>query len=468
MGFTSCAFYAVFVLCFAAWYGCPQKYRWGVLCFFNVLFYASWGLNALPVFVLTCLMVWRGALRISAETPECAKRTLGCTLAAAAGLLVLMKYAPFMKASGGAGRFLLPAGISFYTLQLMGYLIDVYRKKIVPERHFGRFFCFAGFFPVTVSGPILRAETVLPVVNAGSLTFDAERAGYGARQIVLGLFKKVVLADALAVYADKIFGSVHSYRGLSLIAAAVLFAVQLYCDFSGYSDIACGTGRLLGFEMPENFTAPYFSSSLRSFWKKWHISLTSWFRDYVYIPLGGNRKGGFRRDVNMLAVFLLSGVWHGTGLNYLVWGAMHGFGRLAEEHLFPKRKGSGNALCKVCGFIAVNVFVCAAWVFFRAETFGDAVYVFKNFAAGIGSPMNYIYTGYVDLGISVKTAALLALGLAVLAVTDLVRLKTDPVEACGKLPAAVKWPLYLGFVLLAVVLWASLASSNTSFIYAGF
>jgi alginate O-acetyltransferase complex protein AlgI len=288
-------------------------------------------------------------------------------------------------------QIILPVGVSFYTFQALSYTIDVYRGKLVPTQDGVAYFAFISFFPQLVAGPIERATNLLPQFYQ-SRTFDYTKAVDGLRQILWGLFKKIVIADNCAQYADKIFNNYTDYDGSTLLLGAFFFAFQIYGDFSGYSDIAIGTSRLFGFDLMRNFAFPYFSRDIAEFWRRWHISLSTWFRDYVYIPLGGSQGSKWIKIRNTFIIFLLSGFWHGANWTFVVWGAlnaiyfmpllMRGKNRthldvVDEGKLLPSLKG----LWKMS---STFLLVLLAWIFFRAENLHDALkYVAKIFQASL-------------------------------------------------------------------------------------
>jgi len=216
-------------------------------------------------------------------------------------------------------NLLLPVGISFYTFQTLSYVIDVYKGHVKAEHHFGHYATFISFFPQLVAGPIERTENLLPQIKREHI-FEYEKATYGLKLMAWGYFKKLAVADVLAGYVDVIYNSPKEFTGFAFLIATFFFTIQIYCDFSGYSDIAVGTAKLLGIDLMANFKSPYFSSSIKEFWSRWHVSLSTWFRDYVYIPLGGNRKGLLRRNFNVLITFLVSGLWHGANWTFILWG----------------------------------------------------------------------------------------------------------------------------------------------------
>ena len=299
------------------------------------------------------------------------------------GLLGFFKYGAFVAetASAALGRLgvpyavpspgvLLPVGISFYVFQSMSYTIDFYRGRVAKEPNFIRYATFVSLFPQLVAGPIERARNLLPQLRRAP-AISRHDAADGASLLVVGLFKKVALADCLALYVDKVYAAPGRFEAPALALATFAFAWQIYFDFSGYTDMARGIGRMLGIRLMLNFRNPYLATGLGDFWQRWHISLSTWFRDYVYIPLGGNRKGEGRTYLNMALTMIISGLWHGAAWTFVLWGAVHALGRVATRRL------EQSAFYRECVPTAVKrlwvfLFVTFAWIFFRAETFGDA------------------------------------------------------------------------------------------------
>ena len=261
---------------------------------------------------------------------------LAISIIGSLGLLVVFKYSMFLNYSTKmicaffgmpytipAFSILLPVGISFYTFQSLSYSIDVYRGQRKPETHLGIYAVYISFFPQLVAGPIERSTTLLPQFHKKS-EFDYNRIVMGLQLMLWGVFKKIAIADRLSVVVNQVYGDPTQYHGIALIIATYFFTIQIYCDFSGYSDIAIGAAQVIGFDLMQNFRRPYFAQSIREFWQRWHISLSTWFRDYFYFPLGGNRVSRMRRVINILAVFMLSGLWHGANWSFFIWGALHG------------------------------------------------------------------------------------------------------------------------------------------------
>lgn len=275
---------------------------------------------------------------------------------------------------------ILPVGISFYTFQTLSYTIDIYRKRLTPVSNPLTFFTFVAFFPQLVAGPIERASNLLPQLQRKQ-RFDYDEAVSGLRFIVWGLFKKVVVADRLSHVVEQVYSKPEAFSGASLFLATIFFGIQIYCDFSGYSDIAIGSARLLGIRLMDNFRTPYFSVSFREFWQRWHISLSTWFRDYVYIPLGGNRVAKPRMLLNLYITFLVSGFWHGANYTFLIWGSLHGIALVAEKLFGRKNMKLPNWLRGIFVFVVVNLF----WIFFRAQNLNEAITILVKIFSFVGS-----------------------------------------------------------------------------------
>lgn len=295
----------------------------------------------------------------------------------------------------------LPVGISFYTFHGMSYVIDIYYGKQKPVRNFIDYAVFVSFFPLLVAGPIERAGHLLPQIQVKRL-FNYEQSVSGIRQIIWGMFKKVVVADTIASFVDLYYDHPEQYNGYSLFMGAIIFSFQIYGDFSGYSDIALGTAKLFGFELLSNFKFPYFSRDIAEFWRRWHISLSSWFRDYIYIPLGGSKLGKPKAVRNTMIIFLVSGFWHGASWNFIVWGAIHGLAFLPLLLLNKNRINTQNvvafdrrfpSLLEVWQIARTFIFVTFAWIFFRAKTLTIAVdYITRIFQDIIAHPNQLLHT----------------------------------------------------------------------------
>jgi D-alanyl-lipoteichoic acid acyltransferase DltB (MBOAT superfamily) len=354
-----------------------------VTAFSLFFYYKSSGWYFL-LLVFSTIVEYNFALWI-ADSPNQTKRKLLLTLSLIVnlGMLFYFKYTNFFLSGYQAltGQpvpvlhVLLPVGISFYTFQTLSYTLDVYRNQIKPLRNIWDFAFFVSFFPQLVAGPIVRASDFIPQIPKKPF-LSREDMGRAVVLIAAGLFKKAIISDYISLnYVDRIFDMPTRYSGIENLLGVYGYAMQIYCDFSGYSDIAIGIALLLGYRLPPNFLSPYRSTSITKFWRRWHISLSSWLRDYLYIPLGGNRKGVFRQYLNLFLTMLLGGLWHGASLTFVLWGALHG-AALAVDKLFQKVfKPGDNWFIKLLGWVITFHFVCFCWIFFRAGTFDIATQV---------------------------------------------------------------------------------------------
>jgi D-alanyl-lipoteichoic acid acyltransferase DltB (MBOAT superfamily) len=393
MLFNSITYFFFFILVFALYWSVLRKnFRWQNLFLLGAsyCFYGWWDVRFLIlIFISSSVDFFLGRAIFNQTFKKKKLHLLWLCMLINLGMLGFFKYYNFFvdsfaSLSTNFGlqpnlktlHIILPIGISFYTFQSLSYSIDIYRGKIQPTNNFISFMAFVSFFPQLVAGPIQRASELLPQFLKAR-TFKSDRLISGFRFILYGLFKKMVIADRLAYFVDRIYDSPERFDGMVLLAATFMFGFQIYCDFSGYSDIAIGSARLLGFDLTQNFKTPYLSNSFRDFWRRWHISLSTWFRDYVYIPLGGNRVSQSRWIFNILLTFTLSGLWHGASLTFIIWGFLHGF-FLVSEHYISKVITLPKSFSWI-GFITTFVMVNLAWVFFRAHTFDQSMFIFSSF-----------------------------------------------------------------------------------------
>lgn len=407
MLFNSVGFLLFFGLVFSVYWKIPRKRQWVLLLVASYYFYASWKPAYLLLIVFSTVVNYVAALAMARDRTRKVVYLVGA-LAANFGLLFVFKYLNFfgyslsyvLTAVGAPvalpeWKILLPVGISFYTFQTTAYVIDVFQGKIKPEKHLGYFALFVSFFPQLVAGPIERSKELLPQLKK-SYRFDYQRAVSGLKLFGVGLFKKMVIADNLALVVNRVFGNLGEFKGLSLLVAVVLFSWQIYCDFSGYTDMARGVARMLGFFLVENFDRPYLATSIRDFWRRWHMSLSNWLKDYLYIPLSGSRKGIWRTGINYLIVFTLCGLWHGAAWHFVVWGAVHG-AFISAERLVGQFSPWKIKVPRAVAVVYSYSLVCASWVLFRAETLGDAWYIYRNSLVGL---TNLVNPGYVWASLS--------------------------------------------------------------------
>ena len=395
--------FAIFLPIVFILYWALQKYalRWQniLIVFASYLFYGWWDWRFLILIVFSTIVDYSIGVSLGKTTDEKRRKYLLWTsLAVNLGILGFFKYYNFFldnfitafqffgtEITYSSIKIILPVGISFYTFQTLSYSIDVYKKKLEPTSDFVAFSAFVSFFPQLVAGPIERAVHLLPQFYT-KRTFDYAKAVDGLRQILWGLFKKIVIADNCAEYANMFFNNPSDYTGSTLLLGALFFTFQIYCDFSGYSDIAIGASRLFGFDLMQNFNFPYFSRDIAEFWRRWHISLSTWFRDYLYIPLGGSKGGTAMKVRNTFIIFMVSGFWHGANWTFIIWGFLNALYFLpllllkrnrmhAGDIAIGRRFPSFNEFCQIAFTFGLTVFT---WIFFRAKSVTHALEYIKG------------------------------------------------------------------------------------------
>lgn len=481
MLFNSTQFAIFLPVVFSLFWLIPNKYRWLLLLCASYYFYMCWNVQYVVLILFVTVVSFLSALFIEwAASERLRKYALFFSFCACLGTLFVFKYFNFFYTSAArladctgmnlkpiSLGLLLPVGISFYTFQSLSYVVDVYRGEAAAEHHFGIYATFVSFFPQLVAGPIERTNNLLPQLKIPS-RFHYSQASYGLKLMAWGYFKKLVIADNISVYVDTVFDEISSFHGFALILAAFFFTVQIYCDFSAYSDIARGTAKLLGIELMENFRTPYFSANLHEFWNRWHISLSTWFRDYIYIPLGGNRVGKLKHSFNLLITFLISGLWHGANWTFVIWGGIHGLAQIVENRRSFIKKKKEIRCPWILGVLFVFLFSMFTWVFFRAKTIDDALYFFRHMFDGISHPHIYISRGFsarehVGIGAD-KTEFLKVMSLLfLLAVYDFASLKNDVIDWLSQQPVFIRWSIYITLTWL-IILFAP-RTGNAEFVY---
>lgn len=378
--------------------------------------------------------------------------------------LLLLKYTGFFASSIanlfniGESRLIglnwaIPVGLSFFTFQSVGYVADVYKKKIAAEQNLLTYALFLSFFPSIVSGPINRAPSLIPQFRDNNRKFDYSKVVTGLKMALWGLLMKVVIADRLGMYVDTVFSSYLNYSGATCILASLAFTIQIYADFAGYSLMAIGIGKSLGFDLMENFRRPYFSVSITDFWRRWHISLSTWLRDYIYIPLGGSRCSKVRNYYNIMVTFLISGIWHGANWTFVLWGGIHGAAQVVEKY-FGLHKSQSKGVVRFLRVVMTFVVVNFAWVFFRMPTITDAYGIINRMFTVGGS---VFYSSQLDYCV---------IGLLMLILKDVAdEFYPDRFRLFDNRHIVVRWASYL-FVLLVIMLSGALSQGN--FIYANF
>lgn len=446
MIFNSVSYLLFFPIVVLFYFALPYKMRNFWLLVVSYFFYMNWNAKYAILLAGSTLVTFVCSLMVShfrdQDRPVLAKWSLAGSFVINIGILFIFKYSGFFAENinrliGALGQgeriaaldVVLPVGISFYIFQALSYTMDVYRGEIKATKNLLRYALFVSFFPQLVAGPIERSKNLLAQFEERH-KFDVDRVRSGLLTMLWGLFMKIVIADNLSGIVTNIYENYLAYSGVEIILATVLFAFQIYCDFGGYSYIAIGSARVLGFKLMDNFDCPYLATSVSDFWKRWHISLTSWFRDYLYIPLGGNRKGKVRKYINIMIIFLVSGLWHGANWTYVVWGGLNGLYLVAEQLSEPLRfkirevfrvdvsRFSYRFFAGLGTFALVDI----SWMFFRAESFSQVFGMLRQIKANFGLPRLF---GYAIEGWGLDTATLLALTLAflLLFVVDVCRYK---------------------------------------------
>lgn len=480
MLFTTITFIVFFIIVFVVyWFVLNNNLRLqnAFLLLVGYVFYGWWDWRFLFLLIFSSGADFLLGKKIyEAANKTIAKRWLIVSLCINLGMLGFFKYFNFfvdsfihlfaqfgIAVSAPTLHIILPVGLSFYTFQSLTYTIDLYKKKMEPTPSMLNFFTFVAFFPQMVAGPIERARLFLPQFYH-KRTFTYQMAKSGARLVLLGFFKKIVIADGLSVLVNSVYNSPHSYVGFPMLLATIFFAFQIYCDFSGYTDIAIGTAKLLGFDLTVNFLTPYFSRSLTEFWRRWHISLSTWFRDYVYIPLGGNRTTPLRANYNIFITFVLSGFWHGANWTFVIWGAIHGAVLIIEKTFRRGTEENTGTFKNTLNTLLTFVIVCFAWIFFRANTLADAVYIITHMFSDI-SQYAHIHTmalKFRGMGLKVPDVVTSVLFIMILIAIESLQ-KNEVVCNIVRSYRLVRWPVY--YLMLIVIVISATKNPAGNFIY---
>lgn len=482
MTFNSFNFIALFPLIFLLYYVIPAKYMRARNLFLLVVSYAlyvSWKpVFALVLLTVTAVTFWGGLVfdvrckkeEVRETLPSQRKRLIW--LFALLGLLPLLffKYYNFLNESISEGmaaigmqfalpglNWAVPVGISFFTFQAVGYMLDVYYGRISAERNFLDYALFISFFPSILSGPINKASLVLPQIKNLRTYFNYGKAVAGLKMILWGMFMKVVVADRVGLYVDTVLPNYMNYTGVTCFVASLFYTIQIYADFAGYSLMAIGVGKLLGFELTENFRRPYFSVSVTDFWRRWHISLSTWLKDYVYIPMGGSRCSRLRNYWNIFVTFLVSGIWHGANWTFIVWGIWHGLFQIVEKAL-GQQKCEYGALGKTIKIVITFLLVNFAWIFFRMPTLGDACGVIVH-----------IFDLHQSMALEITSKhifALMMIGTVLLFIKDWTdEFAPNKLKLFENKNRIVRWTSYLSVIILIMLTGVFDAGQ---FIYANF
>jgi D-alanyl-lipoteichoic acid acyltransferase DltB (MBOAT superfamily) len=455
-----------FPVAITGYYLLPHRFRWIWLLAVSAYFYMAFVPYYILILAVTILVDYAAGLVISRKSGAERRMWLMLSIVANVGLLAFFKYFAFLRDNllqigRLAGHDLaiptlsivLPIGLSFHTFQSMSYTIEVYRGNQPPERHLGIFALYVLFFPQLVAGPIERPQNLLYQFREKHY-FDYAGVTSGMKLIVWGLFQKIVIADRLAASVDRIYAYPNKFGGLTLSVATVLFAFQIFCDFAGYSDVAIGTAQVLGFKLMTNFRQPYLASSVAEFWKRWHISLSTWFRDYLYFPMGGNRKGRWRHIVNVLMVFAVSGLWHGADWKFVIWGALNGLFVVMAGLAQPGSQQARHVAPVLVRRIATFMLVCFTWIFFRAGSVDEAFTIVRRLLPL--RPDDVVAS--IGKGPLLITLALAGFAMSMHVVRERYRVR----ELISRQPAWLRWSVYSA-ALTSILLLGELESRD--FIY---
>jgi D-alanyl-lipoteichoic acid acyltransferase DltB (MBOAT superfamily) len=397
MIFNSSEFLIFFIVVISIFFSIPAKFRAIFLLLVSYIFYAWWNWTYLFLILASTLTDYFAAKKIYQLYKKRDRRNwLIFSILVNIGILFTFKYADFFARifsitnhSNKLLDFVLPVGISFYTFQTLSYTIDVYRKKIRPETNLVKFSLFVAFFPQLVAGPIERADKILPQFNFKREKFNAERFTKGGILMLWGFYQKVVVADNLSIFVDTVYNNPQHYAGINVAIATLFFAFQIYCDFAGYTNIARGIAKIMNIELSVNFRQPYFATSIKDFWHRWHITLSRWFKDYVYIPLGGSKSSKFKWFVAIFITFTVSGLWHGANTTFIIWGALFGGVYIVEQSLLQNKEQKS----KLKIFLHTTITFCIVvflWIFFRANTLSGASVIINNlFVADLHIAFDY-------------------------------------------------------------------------------
>jgi alginate O-acetyltransferase complex protein AlgI len=468
MSFVSFEYLGFLLIAAAVYFSLPSAWRTPFLAAISIFFYMTF----VPVYILVLAALiavdYTAGVCLSKTSGRTRGAVLGFSIIANLGVLAFFKYFNFFGTSirdalavvgvpyvPGRFTFLLPVGLSFHTFQSMAYVFEVYRGTVKAERNPVTYAAYVLFFPQLVAGPIERPAHLLPQLH-GRHRPEYRRVADGAGRILWGIFKKKLIADRIGGLVYAVFADPRSYSGFTVFAAAVLFSIQIYADFSGYCDIAIGSAKILGFDLSENFHLPYLASSVRDFWRRWHISLSTWFRDYVYIPLGGNRLGIVRTAVNTMAVFCLSGLWHGANWSFVAWGAIHGLCISLEiiGSRYIRVPAKAWIILRPLATATTFAVVCLAWIMFRMQDVQLAYVAYGRLLHG-GWTMDFRAFSDYELRIALVAALVMAL-------VEWLQTKPSALRAYAGLPTPVRWLGYYA-IIAAILLFSVYQQYN--FIY---
>lgn len=492
MSFTTISFLVFVAFSLIIYYIVLGKCQWLVLLIASGIFYCIYDWKSVFFIIISGISIYISA-RVIDKVKTKRKKQISLFLGVGINLIILlcMKYSVFLAQIPIVGypfqvwsqnvikpmNLIIPLGISFYTLAMMGYLIDVYRGKYKAEKNLGYVLLFASYFPHILQGPIARYNTFTSQFREGNkISFSYDRFKNAVQLMTWGYMKKLIIADRAAIFVDAVYQDCYGKGGTTLFLASILYSIQIYTDFSGCVDIALGVSELFGISLMDNFKQPYLSISINDFWKRWHISLSSWFRDYLYIPLGGNRKGILRRWINVLIVFIVSGFWHGAGWNYIVWGSMHGIYQVIGYWTKPLKDKMYRALhleqSRLLTFgkvIITFLLVNFAWIFFRLTDMQQAMYTVKTILLH-WSWWDFLDGSLYQYGLSAKSLGLLFISIVILVIVDYLHWKEIHIrEIIAKQILPIRWLIYvMAFFSIVIFGIYGIGYDANAFIYMQF
>ena len=494
MLFNSYNFLIFFPIVVLLYFLIPHKVRYIWLLVASYYFYMCWNAKYALILLFSTAVTFASGLlidkanKINDEKKKSKQKKIFVALSFIINLSILFLFKYFDFAVANINKILkvlhitvlnpsfdviLPVGISFYIFQALSYTMDVYRKDVKAEKNFLKYALFVSFFPQLVAGPIERSKNLLEQIYEKHY-FDFQRVKDGILLMIWGFFQKIVIADRVAIVVDTIFNKFPTYSGMYIVVGVILFAFQIYCDFAGYSMIAIGAAKVMGFKLMENFNSPYMAMSVSEFWRRWHISLSTWFRDYLYIPLGGNRKGKIRKYINLMIVFLVSGLWHGASWSYVVWGGLNGLFQIIGDLLkkprdFLVRKLHLNreaASHKIYKIITTFTLINFTWIFFRASRLKVALRMIKSIFT-VYNPWIFFNESLYKLGLNRKEFQFMIISIIILIIADFIKWKGHSVrEWVYKQERWFRWAFYIVSILTVLVfgIWGP-AFSESAFIY---
>lgn len=484
MLFNSIEFLIFFPIVTALYFILPPKYRWGLLLIASCYFYMAFIPAYILILAITIVIDYIAGLYIEKAEGETKKLFMILSVLSNVGILFVFKYFNFFNANFErlvelihwnypvqSLSIILPVGLSFHTFQSLSYVIEVYRGHQKAERHPGIYALYVMFYPQLVAGPIERPQNLLGQFRTEH-RFEYKQVTDGLKLMAWGFFKKVVIADRVAILVNQVYNNATAYEGIPLLLATLFFAVQIFCDFSGYSDIAIGAAQVMGIRLMENFKRPYFSKSIAEFWKRWHISLSTWFKDYLYISLGGNRVSKGRRVFNLFFTFLVSGLWHGANWTFVIWGALNGayliVSLLTEEPRKWLVRISGlaklPALHKGLQIALTFSLICFAWIFFRANSLSDAMYIVTHLFSGVGETIRSgtLADTVFNLGLDQYAFLVAAASIAFMELIHMLQRHGSVRDWLSRRPPVFRWATY--YLLVTSILLFGVFG-NREFIY---